>query len=85
MDRTQELRCIHRAAHPNFDPSDVPSLPLSLSTHTLQKSTYTLQKVETDYDWNRHNYLSAKPGAMASAKQGAEKGRERSANVGEQL
>ena len=36
-------------------------------------------------DWNRHNYLSAKPGAMASAKQGAERRRERSANVGEQI
>ena len=85
MDRTQELRFRHRAAHPNFDPSGVPSLPLSLHTYASKVHIYASKKWKLTIDWNRHNYLSAKPGAMASAKQGAERRRERNANVGGQI
>ena len=39
-----KLRHKHRAAHPNIDPSSVPSLPLSL--HTLSVQTHTRFKLK---------------------------------------
>ena len=39
-----KLRHKHRAAHPNTDPSSVPSLPLSL--HTLSVQTHTRFKLK---------------------------------------
>ena len=87
MDRTQELRHRHRATQPYLIRQTCP-LSLSLSSHMRSKSPhirFKKWKLTVGMDQDRHNYLSAKPGAMASAKQGAERRRERSANVGGQI
>ena len=43
-----KLRHKHRAAHPNIDPSSVPSLPLSL--HTLSVQTHTRFKLKIEIE-----------------------------------
>ena len=43
-----KLRHKHRAAHPDIDPSSVPSLPLSL--HTLSVQTHTRFKLKIEIE-----------------------------------
>ena len=81
-----KLRHKHRAAHPNIDPSSVPSLPLSLHTLSVRTHTRFKMKLELKLSRSRWDYLSAKPGAIGKCKTGSrKKERKRSSNVGGQI
>ena len=77
-----KLRHKHRAAHPNIDPSSVPSLPLSLHTLSVQTHTRFKLKIEIENEPEPMELPECKGGsAIGKCKQGAERRRERGAQM----
>ena len=78
-----KLRHKHRAAHPDIDPSSVPSLSLSLHTLSVQTHTRFKLKIENETEPEPMELPECKAGsAIGKCKQGAERRRERGLKCG---
>ena len=69
-----KLRHKHRAAHPNIDPSSVPSLPLSLRTLSVQIHTRFKLKIGIEFEPEPMELPECKAGsAIGKCKTGSKK------------